>query len=183
MQTDFLFLPPLFACAFVLAAAWIDCRERRIPNRLVLAGLCVAFATRSLVDGWGGLGSALGGLAVGLALLVPIYAVGGMGAGDAKLMGMVGAFLGPWGVLSAAVLTFLSGGVLAVAVALRNRSLGRTLGNTKAMLLGSLVGVVALRKAELAVPAVGAGTLPYGVAIAVGTLLYVALASMGVEVL
>jgi prepilin peptidase CpaA len=95
---------------------------------------------------------------------------------------MIGAFLGPWGVLSATVLTFTAGGVLAIAVALRNRALGRTLNNVKTMLAGSLVSAAALGKAEVAAPVVSAGMLPYGVAIAVGTVTHFVMSFIHIEI-
>jgi len=175
-------LLPMGACAFACGAAWVDCRERRIPNRLVLAGLAVALVGQLTLNGMSGLGLALGGVALGLALMLPFYALGAMGAGDAKLVGMIGAFVGPWGVLSVTVLTFLAGGVLAIAVALRNRALGRTLDNVKTMLVGSLVSAAALGKAEVAAPVVSAGKLPYGVAIAVGIVTYTVMSFMQIEI-
>jgi prepilin peptidase CpaA len=172
----------LGACALVLAAAWVDWREQRIPNRLVIAGLALGLAGQVVLGGWTGLLTALGGVTVGIVLMLPFYAIGGMGAGDVKLMGMVGAFLGPTGALSATVLTFLAGGVLAVAVALRRRMLGRALGNTRTMLVGALLSAATLGKAELAPPVASAGKLPYGVAIAAGTMLHVVLGLLEVEI-
>ena len=170
------------ACALVVAAAWVDWREQRIPNRLVIAGLALGLAGQVALGGWMGLLAALGGVAVGIVLMLPFYVIGGMGAGDVKLMGMVGAFLGPAGALSATFLTFLAGGVLAVGVALRRRTLGRALGNTRTMLVGSLLSAATLGKAELAPPVASAGKLPYGVAIAVGTMLHVVLGLLEVEI-
>ena len=121
-------------------------------------------------------------MALGMALLLPFYVVGAMGAGDVKLMGMVGACLGAAGVLSAAVLTFLAGGVFALLVALRNRSLGRALGNVRTMFYGSLVGASATRRVEIVGPAVSAGKVPYGVAIAAGTLMHVVLLQLGLSI-
>ena len=83
--------------SFVLIeAAVIDGRSLRVPNWLtfhfLIGGLIFAF--------WKG-GSALlltslAGAGVGLLTLLPLYAIGGMGAGDVKLMAGVGAWIGPW---------------------------------------------------------------------------------------
>ncbi len=73
-------------------AAWIDGKELRVPNwitfPMVLSGLIY-----STVVG-GSLSAGLVGMAMGLACLLPLYAVGGMGAGDVKLMAGIGAWLG-----------------------------------------------------------------------------------------
>ena len=74
--------------------------------------------------------------------MLPLYLLRAMGAGDVKLMAMVGVFVGPLGALSVALLTFVAGGVLALAVAARNGALGRLFWNLKAMLLGSAVNVL-----------------------------------------
>ena len=57
----------------------------------------------------------LGGAAAGLLILLPVYAIGGVGAGDVKLLAAAGSFLGPAGTLIAAVATLGAGGVLALA--------------------------------------------------------------------
>ena len=56
----------------------------------------------------------LAGTGVGLLSLLPLYAIGGMGAGDVKLMAGVGAWLGPWLTLWSFVSTALVGGLLGV---------------------------------------------------------------------
>ena len=58
----------------------------------------------------------LGGAALGLALLLPLYAIGGMGAGDVKLLAGVGAWIGPVLIWGAFVCSALVGGVMALAM-------------------------------------------------------------------
>lgn len=168
--------------AFVIAAGGVDLLHNRVPNLLALLGVVVGFAVAFVVAGLSGVMPAFGGMALGMALLLPFYAIGAMGAGDVKLMGAVGVFLGPAGVLSAAVLSFLAGGVLAVGVALHRGSLGRSLANIRTMLFGALVGASATRRVEIVAPVASAGKLPYGVAIAAGTLLHVVLQQLGISI-
>ena len=84
-------LPALFAAA----AGWSDWRFRRIPNWLTVPGLLLGVAVNSLVWGWAGARSSLLGALLGLALLLPFVMVRSLGAGDWKLVGALGAFLGP----------------------------------------------------------------------------------------
>ena len=101
------FWPVHLICVGMLAAAVIDWWKFKVPNKLTfplivsgwLLGLCNNFGLGAGYDGvGGGIGAALAGTVLGLALLLPVYAIGGMGAGDVKMtMGFgswVGAFFG-----------------------------------------------------------------------------------------
>ncbi|MDQ1314210.1 MAG: prepilin peptidase CpaA [Pseudomonadota bacterium] len=156
----------------LLVAAWHDIKDHRIPNPLVVAGALAGVFQHARMDGWHGLAFGAEGIAVGFAVLLPFYVMRMLGAGDVKLMAMVGAFLGPWGVLGALLATFLAGGVLALGVALRAKAMTRLVRNLKLMALGSMV-----RMSEGQAPSVddlpeSVGKLPYAVAIASGTLGY-----------
>jgi prepilin peptidase CpaA len=63
-----------------------------------------------------GLIASAGGLALGLAMLLPLYVVGGLGAGDVKLLGVVGSFLGPWGAVVAGMATMMAGAVFGITI-------------------------------------------------------------------
>ncbi len=97
-------------------AVWFDFRERRIPNALLLPVLTVALLAHISLSGAGGLLFSLAGLAVGLALLMPFYVSGGMGAGDIKLLGVVGSILGPWQVVLTGAFTLVMGALMGAAV-------------------------------------------------------------------
>lgn len=152
----------------VCIAAINDLATRRIPNRLLLAGLACALVLRLLSAAPGAaLLAALGGLALGLALFLPLYLVRGMAAGDVKLMAVVGAFAGPGDTFAIAVLTWCVGGVMAVLAVLMRRRLKRALGNVLHMARAALAPGLLPAAAE-ARGSVGA--IPYGVAIAIGTI-------------
>ncbi len=161
----------LLLFALLAAAVWHDVRARRIPNAIVFPGMLLAVLLHALLPA-GGLGivSALGGLAIGLAFLLPMYALRLMGAGDVKLLAMVGAFVGAGQILTVAVLTLLAGGVLALAVAAWHGQLRRIVGNACQMVLHTgLSGLSGTIAAPMATPAPASGRLPYAVAIATAT--------------
>lgn len=171
-------MPTLTLGALLLLAAWHDLKTRRIPNWLVVAGIVIALAWQAgLPRGAGlfaapagsiGLLASVAGCAAGLALLLPLYALRLLGAGDVKLMAMVGAWLGTAQVAGAIVLTMLAGGVLAIVFALASGVLATVLANARTMLLHWLVS--GARSANAALGSPGAtGRLPYAVAIAAGT--------------
>jgi prepilin peptidase CpaA len=168
----------------LLAACWSDARTRRIPNRLVLAGTLAGLALNALLPTGtglfsampGGLGflAALGGFAIGLGALLPLYLLRTMGAGDVKLMAMTGAFLGPAAIPGAVLMTLLAGGILALAVAWRHGVVRSALANVHAMLALTLTG----QRDAMAVPQAVA-TLPYALAITAGTWIHIVLARSG----
>lgn len=99
----------------VTQAAATDLAQRKIPNVLVAAGLLLALVLRCLAEPkWSVALDCAGGAVAGLLVFLPLYLLRGMAAGDVKLMAMVGAFLGPAAILVAAMLAALCGGVLAI---------------------------------------------------------------------
>ena len=166
--------------AWLLVAAWTDVRTRRIPNLLVASGMLCGLAVQALAPagsglfggGWGGLGivSAALGLLTGLALFMPLYIFRALGAGDVKLLAMVGVWLGPQFTLAAALLTLLAGGLLAIIVMLASRSSLQVLSNVRMLLTTVMIGAHSGRFAPLDAPALVGVRLPYALAITVGSL-------------
>lgn len=151
--------------AGVLVATVIDIKTRRIPNALTsgMAGVGIGLAATGL--GGISLGAAAFGFVVGFALMLPGHALGATGAGDVKLMGAIGAIVGPGMVVNAFLFTAVAGGVLAVAVALRRRRLSATLAGTARM-----IAAPAGTKREIE-SATSSSRFAYGPAIAVGSVL------------
>ena len=113
--------------AFV--AVIFDVRLRRIPNYVTFTAAAAAFLFALFVDGWSGLGWAAGAWFVGAALFFPFFALGGMGAGDVKLMAALAAWLGPVDAIWLAIFASMAGGVLGAVVALSQGYLRQSLSN------------------------------------------------------
>lgn len=159
----------LLCVALCITAAGFDLRSRRIPHFLTMPAVAVGLALAVL----GGGGYGVAGAALAVVLLAGLFALfavlGGVGWGDVALMAAVGALLGwplpAWPiVLHALLYTTLSGGAIAIIVAIRQKKLG-----------AALKAAARLPRRRGAEAANGSGvTIPYGLAIAIGTLWAVA---------
>jgi prepilin peptidase CpaA len=116
-----------------------DLRFQEIPNILVFPAMFVAIAYYSWFRGLEGFLFSIEGIGLGMAVLIAFHLFGGMGAGDVKLMGAVGGFLGPRGVFIAFLLTALIGGIYSLAMLAFHGYLGGTLKRYSAMLTTFIV--------------------------------------------
>ena len=152
------------AILLTLAAAY-DLRAHRIPNPLVLTGLGLGLAGHGWRGGGPGLLWSSEGIAVACFLLLP-YALGGLGAGDVKLLGAVGALMGPIFLLWTLLGTVLAGGLLALLWAMTRGVLQETVRNTLLglHLISAGAGISSLASVSKA------GRMPLAPAIALGAL-------------
>jgi len=176
--------PLLFVCAAMVVAAVIDGWKLKVPNWLTLPLILSGWALGLLHNcdllaetGQGGIGAALAGTALGFALLLPVYAIGGMGAGDVKMqMGFgswVGAFFGLWPALGviwwAFAVAVLIGGALALVMMAVRGQYRRNIANTREIVgdwlgakgVGEVAEKAAQRKSRLHL-------LPYGIPLCLG---------------
>lgn len=168
--------------ALLVTAAVIDYRSYRIPNWLTFGGIAFALIYSLIVPFHreAGITWALWGLLVGFVVMLPLYALGVMGAGDVKLMAMVGAFLGLTDTVYALFFALIAGGVAALVVSLWRKSLLRMLRNVKDLLQVSAFSAMhGMRPQASLSPGESVGKLPYGVSICVGTLVYVVVKQLG----
>jgi len=108
----------IVALAVGLVACVTDVRTRRIPNALTFGAAAAALLFHAIADGRAGAGMAVVGWMVGVAVFLPFFLLGGMGAADVKLLAALGAWLGPRDAFWLAVYASLAGGVMAIIVAL-----------------------------------------------------------------
>jgi len=118
-----------------LAACVTDFRLRRIPNVLTFGASATAVVFFGVTNGWAGSLGSLEGWALGCALFLPWFLLGGMGAGDVKLLAALGAWVGPGPVVWVALYAGIAGGVLALAVSLWGGYLKQMLRNVWGLLM------------------------------------------------
>ena len=112
-------LPPVVVwvvSAVLVEAAVIDGLKLKVPNWLTFHLLAGGLAYSAWQGGWAGLSVSLQGAVLGLVLMLPLYMIGGMGAGDVKLFAGVGAWVGPLATFWAFVTAVEVGGVMALAM-------------------------------------------------------------------
>ncbi len=163
-------IAPVVALIAILTVAVItDIRLTRIPNWLTFPSMLFGICYHTYTSGFHGFVLCMAGLLLGISVFVPGYIVAGMGAGDVKLMGAVGAFLGPGGVLAAVLATAIVGGLYAVVLLRLNGVLKETVIRYRTM----FTALIITRRFTYIPLEKGAENLfmAYGVAIAIGTLI------------
>lgn len=101
--------------------ALTDIRSQTIPNRLTAPVLVAGLAWATWVGGWQGTVESVAGMLIMAAPFVLLFAFAGGGAGDAKLMGALGAWLGIVNGLAALLAVVLAGAALGSVYALAKR--------------------------------------------------------------
>jgi prepilin peptidase CpaA len=161
--------PTVAVLAVGLIAAAFDIYAKRIPNWLTFGAAALALAYAGFTSGLSGLGTATGGWLMGAALFMPFFLLGGMGAGDVKLIAALAAWLGPWQSVWLAIFAGVAGGVLAVGLALARGYLQTARSNLFLMLMHwrahGLTPVPGMTLRDSAAP-----RLAYAIPIAIGAL-------------
>jgi prepilin peptidase CpaA len=153
-------------------ACWCDLRTRRIPNLVTFGGAAAGLLWGLASHGLSGAANAAGGWLTGIGIFLPFFLLGGMGAGDIKLVGCIGAWLGPRAALWVALYAALAGGVLAIAIAVATGYFRQSVTNiVKLLAYWRIVGVRPLREVTLEG---GRGPrLPYALPIAIGAVVVI----------
>lgn len=162
----------IFGAILLALSTYTDLTKHRIPNVISLGGLVGALTLQAALSGWDGFINGLAGFAVGFGLFLPFYILRGMGAGDVKLMGAIGACLGPTLTLVAVGCSFVVGGVMAFAVVISKRG-GRMLLQRYLQMLKTFFYTHRLIYLAPTAGDAGAARFPFAAAISAGTVLAV----------
>ena len=142
-----------------LIAIYYDVRWRRIPNWLTYPAMLLGFIVHGITEGWNGVLSSGGGMAVGFIIFLIFYLLRLMGGGDVKLMAAMGALVG---IKLTGMMFFISafaGALISIAMllhALSKNRLKNENGKTRKYLSRDLLKNL---------------TVPYGVAISMGAVI------------
>jgi prepilin peptidase CpaA len=149
-----------------------DVRYRRIPNPFVFATLASGIAINGIFGGLPGLATSFGGCVLAFGLMFMLHVFGAMGAGDVKLFAAIGAVTGAHLVLPTFLVVVLTGGVLAMVSIIRSGRVLTTMHRVLQILVGLLPG---WNMPRFAVPTDRSHTIPYGVAITIGSIISTAI--------
>ncbi len=168
-----------FVTITLIVAAVIDGFELKVPNWITYPFIVSGWVYSLAAFGWEGLGWSLLGTVVGLLLLLPPYAIGGMGAGDVKLLAGIGAWISVTHTVNAYCVSAIVGAVCAVLMVFARRAWKKH-SDQFWMILNEILAIknpdklsviAAERKPRMLL-------LPYGIPIAIGTIGYFVWAGM-----
>lgn len=150
---------------------YYDVRYRRIPNAFVLATLTSGLLVNSIFGGLEGFVASLGGCVLGFILMFILHVFGAMGAGDVKLFAAIGSVTGATLILPTFLVVVVTGAVLAVVASVRAGAVRTTALRVIQILVGLFPG---WQMPRFAVPQDKRLTIPYGVAITLGSIITLA---------
>ncbi|MDP1678897.1 MAG: prepilin peptidase [Candidatus Nitrotoga sp.] len=167
----------IFALSLLLLiAAYQDCKSYHIRNELVITGTLLGIILNSAIPGGLEFLELLIGWSIGLLLLLPLYSFRIMGAGDVKLMSMIGVFVGPEDIFGVFLSTLIAGGVLALIISLHKGMLRKLIDNLFCILKRIIwINNAKLPQSNLPPSEINIHSiskLPYAVAIATGTTIF-----------
>jgi len=158
------------AMALAVIAGWTDWRSRRIPNWLTVPGFVVGVVVNILASGWLGLKTSLLGAGLGLLVLLPFVFLRSLGAGDWKLAGALGACVGWSALVDLLMGSVFVAGVMALVLVIYKRRFVETLRNIGGILASMLT--FRMPRAEVSLDNPQSLKVPYGVALALTTLIF-----------
>lgn len=161
----------LLALAFAIGGGWMDWRSRRLPNWWTAPGLVIGVALNAALLGWAGARGSLIGAGVGLLVLFPFVWIRAMGAGDWKMAGALGALLGARQLLILLWVAAIAAGVMAVIEILRRKRVRQTLSNIGQLILSVVTLGRRGGQREVSLDNPRATTVPFGVAVALATVI------------
>jgi prepilin peptidase CpaA len=171
-QVSLYLVSTVFLIPLAVVIIYHDVRYRRIPNPFVLATLVGGVAMNLILAGLPGLVSSLSGCGLAFMFMFMLHVFGAMGAGDVKLFAAIGAVIGAKLVVPTFVIVVLTGGLLAVVSMVRSGMVVTTMHRVLQIFVGMLPG---WQMPKFAVPTDRRYTIPYGVAITLGSIISTAI--------
>jgi prepilin peptidase CpaA len=156
------------AVVVALAGAFSDVRSARIPNELTYTAIMAAIMLRTVLLGLFGLKSCGLGILIAGGFFAVLFVLGAMGGGDLKMMTAIGAWVGGTHILTVLIAIGLAGGVLAITSAIFNRNTIQTVRNAARLIAYRFTSGLQPHP-EMNVQAHGSRRIPFGLAIAIGT--------------
>lgn len=172
MPVSPVFLKLLLLVPLAVAVIYYDVRFRRIPNVVVLTALIAGLTLNIILAGKSGALSSIGGFAIAFVPMFLMHIFGAMGAGDVKLFAAVGSVVGVALVPMTFVVVVMLGAVLAIYSMIRSRTVMSTMHGVLRIFVGILPG---WEMPRFSLPANRQHTIPYGVAIMLGSVIAVAI--------
>jgi prepilin peptidase CpaA len=173
-----LHLPWAFAVALTLIAGLGDLRNRKIPNRLTVPALLFGILLNGVLSGWQGFLVGVEGAGLGLAILLPVVLMRGLGAGDWKLMGALGAMVGPSEIIEILLVAVCMAAAWGLVEMVRQHRVKSTLRNLWELVHGFMV--FGLRpNPNISIDAAPLIKLPFGAVAAVATAVTLSAAWIG----
>ncbi len=157
---------PITLLAVSSAAIW-DLKVSRIPNLITFPAIALGLLINSFYAGFHGFGSALAGTVAGIFLLLIPFALGGMGAGDVKLLAAIGALNGTQFAFYTFLYSAIAGGAIALVVILIRGQLFQVISNL--MWIFRNLSVYIFNRGERPEPVTSGIRFPYGAALLLGT--------------
>lgn len=152
----------------LMICLYTDLKERKIYNKVTIVAIAFALLLNTSSTGIEGLVFTLKGMLLGLGLLILPFVMGGLGAGDVKLIMAIGALKGAYFAFYAVLGTFFVGGIIAIAILVYKRVFLKTVKNIFMSIFVMFIGKVQLQSyGELSDSSI---SFPYGVAIFGGTI-------------
>jgi prepilin peptidase CpaA len=162
----------VLAVVLAVGGGWMDWRTRRLPNWWTVSGLALGVALNAALLGWAGARQAFLGAGLGLLVLLPFVWVRAMGGGDWKLMGALGALLGPAQLLVLLYVSAITAGIMALIEIFRRKRVRRTLSNIGRLILSIVtLGRIGGVRQEISLDNPHATAVPFGVAVALATVI------------
>lgn len=172
----------LLIIVLLFFAVKFDVTYRKIPNKLTIPFMLLGIIYSGVIGGLDGIQFSLAGLLVGLVVFIIPFALGGMGAGDVKLMAAVGSLLGWKLTVYSTLLTAIVGGIIVIGYTFYKGQFFNMLRNIEILVYKAILYIVynVTRKDSVMVKYLSLNAeiinsektyIPYGVAIAIGTLI------------